>query len=182
MFESLIVLARIVVGSVFLVAGIAKWRLGAHGFAQAIHGYRLLPVDMPVGLARVLPLAEIAIGFALLAGAAMPAAALCAATLLTLFATAMASALARGLEPDCGCSAFVRGQRVSWRLVYRNLALGALLVPVAGESAWAVAGTFAMVLTATALLVVLHLFSRHGARDGTRVLRIMGGHVSGQAG
>lgn len=182
MFGPFVLLARIVVGSIFLVAGIAKWRLGAHSFAQAIHGYRLLPADLPVGVARVLPLGEMAIGVALLFGAAPPIAALCAATLLTLFATAMASALVRGLESDCGCSAFVREQRVSWRLVYRNLALGALMVPVAGDSDSLLAGTFAMVLTASTLLVGLHLFSRLGARGGTRVLRIRGGHFSDQAG
>ena len=47
-------------------------------------------------------------------------------------------------------------------------------VPVARADATAVAGTFAMSLTATALLVPLHLFSRHGARGVTRVLRIGG--------
>ena len=173
MLDLLVWVARIVVGSFLLVAGIAKWRLGAHIFARAIRGYRLLPADLPDGVARVLPYAEMSVGAALLLGAVLPTAAFCAASLLTLFATAMASALARGFEPDCGCTS-IRGQRVSWTLVYRNLGLGALLVPVAGDSASAFAGTFAMVLTATALLVALHLFSRHGARGVTRVLR-MGG-------
>jgi uncharacterized membrane protein YphA (DoxX/SURF4 family) len=182
MFEAAVLIARILVGSTLLVAGIAKWRLGTRSFAQAIHGYRLLPADLPLGVARVLPVGEILVGVALLIGAGLPTAAFCAATLLTLFATAMASALVRGLAPGCGCSAFVREQRVSWRLVYRNLALGALVVPVAGDSASAFAGTFAMVLTAATLLVGLHLFSRLGARGGTRVLRITGGHISDQAG
>jgi uncharacterized membrane protein YphA (DoxX/SURF4 family) len=173
MLEPVVLLARIVVGALLLVAGIAKWRLGAHGFARAIRGYRLLPADLPVGVARVLPLAEMAVGAALLVGAAQPVAAFCAASLLTLFAAAMASSLVRGLELDCGCAS-VHGQRVSWTLVYRNLALGALLVPVASDSASAVAGTFAMVLTGSALLVALHVFSRHGARGVTRVLRIEG--------
>jgi len=175
MFELVVLLARIAVGSFLLVAGIAKWRLGARSFARAIRGYRLLPADLPDGVARVLPFAEMTVGAALLLGAGLPTAAFCAAALLTLFATAMASALARGFEPDCGCAS-VRGQRVSWTLVYRNLGLGALLVPVAGDSAWAVAGTFAMVLTATVLLVAHHVFSRHGARGITRVLR-MGGRT-----
>lgn len=175
MLQVIALLLRIVVGSFFLVAGIAKWRLGANSFARAIQGYRLLPTDLPVAVARVLPLAEMSIGVALLIGIALPLAALFAATLLTLFATAMASALARGLEPQCGCTT-LRGQRVSWSLVCRNLALGALLVPVAGDSVTAVAGMIAMVLTATALLCGLYLFSRHGARADTRVLR-MGGRT-----
>jgi len=182
MFDVVVLLVRIVVGVLLLTAGIAKWRLGAHSFAQAIQGYRLLPVDLPLGVARVLPFVEMAIGLALIVGAAMPWAALCAATLLTLFATAMASVLSRGLNASCGCSAFVQEQRVSWRLVYRNLALGGLLVLVAGDNAAAVAGTSAMVLTAAMLLVALHLFSRHGARRGTRVLRTTGGSFDGQVG
>jgi uncharacterized membrane protein YphA (DoxX/SURF4 family) len=173
MFEPAILLARIVVGTFLLVAGIAKWRRGTRSFARAIRGYRLMPADLPDGVARVLPWAEMAIGAALLVGAVQSTAAFCAAALLTLFATAMASTLARGFAPECGCAS-AGGQRVTWTLVYRNLALGALLVPVAGDSALAVAGTFAMVLTATALLVALHIFSRHGARGVTRVLRIEG--------
>jgi hypothetical protein len=182
MFDVVVLIARIVVGLLLLTAGIAKWRLGAHSFAQAIQGYRLLPVDLPLAVARVLPFAEMAIGLALVVGAATPLAALCAATLLTLFATAMASALTRGLETGCGCSALVREQRVSWRLVYRNLALGSVLVLVAGDNAAAVAGIFAMVLTAALLLVALQLFSRHSARQGTRVLRTTGGSFDGQVG
>lgn len=178
MFDVVVLLLRIVVGSILLTAGVAKWRIGVHSFAQAIHGYRLLPVDLPLGVARVLPFAEMAIGLALLVGVVTPWAALCAATLLTLFATAMASALARGLETGCGCSSLVLEQRVSWRLVYRNLGLGALLVIVAGDSSAAVAGTLAMVLTATLLLVALHLVSHRGARHGTRVHRITGGLFS----
>ena len=174
MFDAVVLLARMVVGVLFLTAGIAKWRLGVHGFARAIQGYRLLPVDLPLGVARVLPFVEIAIGLALLIGAATPWAALCAATLLTLFATAMASARARGLETGCGCSAFARELKLSWKLVYRNLALGALLVPAASDNAAAIAGTFVMVLTATALLVALHMFSSPGARGVTRVLRVGG--------
>jgi uncharacterized membrane protein YphA (DoxX/SURF4 family) len=174
MFDVVVLLARILVGFLLLTAGIAKCRLGAHSFAQAIHGYRLLPMDVPLGVARVLPFAEMAIGIALIAGVATPWAALCAATLLTLFATAMASVLSRGLDTACGCSTFARERRVSWRLVYRNLALGALLVPAASDSAPAVAGTFAMVLTATALLIALHMLLGHGARGVTRVLRVGG--------
>ena len=171
MFEVASLLIRLVVGTFLLVAGFAKWRHGTRSFARAIRGYRLLPADLPDGVARLLPFAEMGIGAALIAGTAQPVAALFAAALLTLFATAMASALVRGFAPDCGCAS-ARGQRVSWRLVYRNLALAALLVPVAGADATAVAGTFAMSLTATALLVGLHLFSRHGARGVTRVLRM----------
>ena len=174
MFDVVVPLARILVGVLLLTAGIAKWRLGVHSFARAIQGYRLLPVDLPLGVARVLPFVEMAVGIALIVGAATPWAALCAATLLTLFATAMASALTRGLETGCGCSAFAPERKVSWRLVYRNLALGALLVPAASDNAPALAGTFVMVLTATTLLVALRMFSGPGARGVTRVLRTGG--------
>src|SRR5258705_3562466 len=161
MLEPIVLLARIVVGSFFLVAGIAKWRLGAHSFAQAIQGSRLLPADLTVVVARALPFVEMAIGASLLVATAPGATALCATALLTLFATAMASALARGLVPGCGCSAFVREQRVSWRLVYRNLGLRALMGPVASGSPLALTGTLAIVLSATTLLFAVHLFSRH---------------------
>ena len=62
MFEPVVLLARVVVGSSLLVTGDARWRLVT-------------------------------------------------ATLLTLFATAMAGALARGLEPDRRGTAFVLEQR-----------------------------------------------------------------------
>ena len=174
MFDVVVLIARVAVGLLLLTAGIAKWRLGVHSFAQAIQGYRLLPVELPHAVARVLPFVETTVGLALIVGAATPWAALGAATLLTLFAAAMASALTRGLATGCGCSAFARERRVSWKLVYRNLALAALLVPVASASAPAVAGTLVMALTATALLGALHMLSRPDARGVTRVLRIGG--------
>lgn len=119
-----------VVGSVLIAAGVAKLRMGAHPFARAILGYRLLPPALVPPVARVLPALEILIGAALVTAVYLHLAALLAAALLATFTCAISVALARGQRNACGCGTpgAPALALVSRRLVIRNLVLMTLLV------------------------------------------------------
>src|SRR3954468_4468820 len=94
--------ARLVLGGVFVVAGALKIPDPAAA-VRAVRAYRLLPQPLvaPAGLG--LPVVEIAVGLALLAGVFVRSAAIAAAVLLVVFLVAVGSAWARGLQIACGC-------------------------------------------------------------------------------
>jgi uncharacterized membrane protein YphA (DoxX/SURF4 family) len=94
--------ARLLLGGVFVVAGALKLPDPAAA-VRAVRAYRLLPESLVAPVAFGLPVVEIAVGLALLAGVFVRTAALASAVLLLVFVGAVASAWARGLQIDCGC-------------------------------------------------------------------------------
>jgi uncharacterized membrane protein YphA (DoxX/SURF4 family) len=94
--------ARLLLGVVLVVAGALKLPDPAAAM-RAVRAYRLLPEALVGPLAFGLPVVEIAVGLALLAGVFVRTAALAAAVLMAVFIVAVASAWARGLQIDCGC-------------------------------------------------------------------------------
>jgi len=116
------------VGMIFTHAGISKLR-HRELMAGIVANYRLLPEPLVVPVARALPVVELTLGLALLAGG-QRVAVLPAALLLLLFAAAMAINVRRGrTHIDCGCGRSQLRQTVSWPLVWRNLVLAALVLP-----------------------------------------------------
>jgi len=95
-------LARLVVGGVWLVAGLLKVSDGAAS-VRAVRAYDLLPEAVVPTVGHALPAFEIVIGLALLAGALTRAAAVASSVLLVAFIVGIASAWARGLQIECGC-------------------------------------------------------------------------------
>jgi uncharacterized membrane protein YphA (DoxX/SURF4 family) len=94
--------ARLVLGGVFLVAGVLK-AVDPQSSAAAVRAYQLLPNSLATVVGWGLPFAEIALGLLLLAGIATRAVAAAAAMLLVVFIAAVVSVAARGLSIDCGC-------------------------------------------------------------------------------
>ena len=94
--------ARVLLGVVLVVAGALKLPDPAAA-ERAVRAYRLLPEGLVGPVASGLPVLEIAVGLALLAGVFVRTAALAAAALLVVFLVGIASAWARGLQIDCGC-------------------------------------------------------------------------------
>ncbi len=94
--------ARLVLGGVFLVAGVLK-AIDPQSSVVAVRAYQLLPTSLATIVGWGLPFAEIALGLLLLAGIATRAVAAAAAILLVVFMAAVVSAAARGLSIDCGC-------------------------------------------------------------------------------
>jgi uncharacterized membrane protein YphA (DoxX/SURF4 family) len=119
--------AAIGVGLVFVAAGIAKLR-NRRVFPGVVANYRLLPEALVGPVAFLLPLAELALGLALIAGfgvAAVPA-----IVLLLVFAVAIAVNIGRGrAHIDCGCGRSELHQPLSRALVVRNTGLALVLVP-----------------------------------------------------
>ena len=94
--------ARLVLGGVFLVAGVLK-AIDPQSSVAAVRAYQLLPTSLATFVGWGLPFAEIALGLLLLAGIATRAVAAAAAVLLVVFIAAVVSVAARGLSIDCGC-------------------------------------------------------------------------------
>jgi uncharacterized membrane protein YphA (DoxX/SURF4 family) len=94
--------ARLVLGGVFVVAGVLK-AVDPQSSVAAVGAYRLLPASLATIVGWGLPFAEIALGLLLLAGIATRAVAAVAGLLLVIFIAGVVSAAARGLSIDCGC-------------------------------------------------------------------------------
>jgi uncharacterized membrane protein YphA (DoxX/SURF4 family) len=95
-------LGRLLLGGVFVVAGILKIPDPAAA-VRAVRAYRLLPEPLVAPVAFGMPVVEIAVGLALLAGVFVRAASIASAVLLIVFIAAVSSAWMRGLQIDCGC-------------------------------------------------------------------------------
>jgi uncharacterized membrane protein YphA (DoxX/SURF4 family) len=94
--------ARLLLGVVLVVAGALKLPDPAAA-ARAVRAYQLLPEALVGPVAFGLPVVEIAVGLALLAGVFVRTAAIASAVLMVVFLAAVGSAWARGLQIDCGC-------------------------------------------------------------------------------
>ena len=108
-------------------------------FARQLADYQLLPDSLVRPVARLVPLLELAIAFALLVPVSRGWAALSAASLLALYAAAIGINLWRGrADIDCGCAGPDQAQPLRPVLLLRNsvlvvLALLASVAPIARD-------------------------------------------------
>lgn len=124
----LAVVARIIVGGIFLYAGVVKLR-DPVAFAGSIAAYRILPYFANYVVAAVLPWLEILCGALLVTGVRFKGATVLLFLLNLIFMGALASALVRGLDIDCGCFRQGGGETSPWVALGRDtLILGALIV------------------------------------------------------
>jgi len=100
--RTLLVLFRIVLGGLFVYAGVAK-ALDPLDFAQNIRNYRLVGQELSFIAAVVLPWLEILAGLALAAGVWTRASSLLISGLLVFFIALTLVTIVRGLDVDCGC-------------------------------------------------------------------------------
>jgi putative oxidoreductase len=120
--------ARLALGGVLISAGLFKigdpW-----AFAEAIAHYRLLPAQGNQVLAAILPWWEISAGLLILAGLWTRPAGLLAGALFAAFGAAVAAALLRGLDIECGCFGTGAAGRVGLKpLLIDILGLGLVLL------------------------------------------------------
>ena len=94
--------ARIALGALFVFSGAAK-AYDPADFATEVQKYNLLPWIPGVILALYLPWLEILCGFLLALKKFDRGALLVIIGLLVIFTVALASAMFRGLDIDCGC-------------------------------------------------------------------------------
>ncbi len=100
--EWLALIARLLVGGVWLWAGAAKLT-DPYGAVLAVRAYQLLPPSVAEALGYTLPTLEVVIGVALIVGLLTRGAAAVSVLLFAAFVVGIASAWARGLQIDCGC-------------------------------------------------------------------------------
>jgi heme O synthase-like polyprenyltransferase len=102
-----------------LLAGLSKLPRRRE-FANAVERYQLLPDRLVPLVARVVPVAELLAGAALLLGLGLQIVAALVALMLAAFTVAVSTALLRGREIDCGCFSGVSPTRITWLTVGRN--------------------------------------------------------------
>jgi len=95
-------LARLVLGGVWIAAGVAKIT-DLEGSVRAVRAYALLPEAIVQILGPGLPPAEILLGALLVLGIGVRVSAVISTVLMAAFVAGIASAWARGLRIDCGC-------------------------------------------------------------------------------
>lgn len=126
--QTLSLVARLVLGGVMLIAGAEKIS-ALPQFAISISNYQLLPLESVNIVALLIVWTEVTVGVLLIAGAAVRGSALVSGALLALFIVAILTAMARGLDINCGCAiseadlaAGNKGEQVGWPKIFVNLA------------------------------------------------------------
>jgi peroxiredoxin len=125
-----LLIARLVLGAVFTVAGVAKLS-DLKGSRQAIIDFGV-PSAIAVPLGLVLPLAELTVAATLLPASTAWWGALGALGLLSVFVVGISINLARGRRPECHCFGQLHSAPAGWKTLARNGALAA----VAGFVLW----------------------------------------------
>ena len=116
---------RVVVGGLFIYAGLVKIIQPAV-FATDVANYRLLPHELVNLVAITLPWIEVLAGLCLVCGVWVRAGALVILVLTALFLAGIVQALARGLDIRCGCFGTAEGRKVGWGLFAQDVAVLAM--------------------------------------------------------
>jgi uncharacterized membrane protein YphA (DoxX/SURF4 family) len=132
----LILAIRLILGVTFIWASIDKIA-NPGGFALSIYNYRMLPHETINLMAIVMPWLELVTGILIIAGIFMRGSAFWIGLMLLVFIIALSSALARGLDIECGCFSVEGGHGVDTGLLIRDILMffGALVVMFFGTSA-----------------------------------------------
>jgi uncharacterized membrane protein YphA (DoxX/SURF4 family) len=96
------VLVRLVVGGVWIAAGLLKLE-DIDDSIRSVRNFQLLPEAMVPTVGRGLPIFEVLVGVFLVVGLAIRIGASLSALLQLAFIIGIASAWARGLQIECGC-------------------------------------------------------------------------------
>ena len=94
--------ARLVIGGVWIVAGVLKLPDPAAS-VRAVRAYDLLPEAVVPTVGHLLPVVEVVVGTALVLGLLTRGGALVSALLFLVFVGGIASVWARGISIECGC-------------------------------------------------------------------------------
>ena len=95
-------LARLVVGGVWIVAGLLKLPDPSES-VRAVRAYQLLPEAIVPAVGYGLPILEVVVGVCLVLGLLTRVSAVVSAVLFVAFIIGISAAWARGLSIDCGC-------------------------------------------------------------------------------
>ena len=119
--EYLIVVIRIILGTVFLWASLDKINDPAQ-FARSISNYHIVPFGLENSISIILPWLEFFIGTGLILGIMVDGATIISSFLLVFFNLMIALAFIRGFNIDCGCG-LKDGQLVGIEKILENFVL-----------------------------------------------------------
>ncbi len=114
-------IGRWLLGLVFIASALGKI-VDPAAFADNVAAYRLLPVQFVNLFAMVMPWLELLVGLSLINRVGFRSGALLAVILDIVFIGAASSAIARGLDIECGCITIARS-KVGWSLIIRDAVL-----------------------------------------------------------
>ena len=117
-----ILLSRLILGSVFIVAAIDKIAF-PDAFAANVIAYKLIPYSLVNLFALIIPWLELFCGIFLVGRVFPRSSSFLVSGLLTIFTIAMITALVRGLKIDCGCFSAEHNSPVSWMRVLEDIGL-----------------------------------------------------------
>ncbi|NOZ03937.1 MAG: DoxX family membrane protein [FCB group bacterium] len=100
--SNLILLFRIIIGGVLIYASITKIADPAV-FARDIGNYHFLPFGLENLMALILPWVELLAGIGLILGVMVDGSALLSMGMMAVFIIAIAQAILRGYDIECGC-------------------------------------------------------------------------------
>lgn len=134
MLKLFILLIRLVLGMIFIYAGITKV-LNPAAFAEDIDNYQMLPYILVNVAAIVLPWIEIIAGLLIVFGRYLTVSSFIIIFLNVIFIFAIASAMARGLDINCGCfSVADHGSKVGWQRLVEDFVFLGMAVTVFWDS------------------------------------------------
>jgi uncharacterized membrane protein YphA (DoxX/SURF4 family) len=119
--KSILLVFRLVVGGVFIWAGLLKI-LDPLEFAQNIANYRVFSRDLSLLAAIVLPWLEVLCGVLVIFGIFRSASSLLLSGLLAAFLVLITVTIFRGLDVDCGCFGS-SGRHVDYSLLLADIVL-----------------------------------------------------------
>lgn len=124
---------RWILGGIFLYAGLCKIDQMLP-LLQVVYGYEIISPPYGRIAAQLLPVAEVILGAALVAGVGIGGASLCGAMLVSCFVLAQASVIVRAISVSCGCCG--DDVPVGYATLARTFMLAALAWLVFGIWVW----------------------------------------------
>jgi uncharacterized membrane protein YphA (DoxX/SURF4 family) len=118
--------ARIVLGAVFVYAAYVKLRDPWQLFAMSINSYEVLPLAMAETAAHVIPWVELALGLMVIFGIWLRISGTILSLVLLTFFTLMVRAYAKGMQINCGC--FGPGEAISCKTLLRDGSMAAAAI------------------------------------------------------
>jgi len=119
--EYLVVIIRIILGTIFLWASFDKI-IDPAQFARSISNYHIVPLGLENSVAIILPWIEFFIGSGLILGIMVDGATMITSFLLVIFNIMISQAIMRGFNIDCGCG-LRDGQLVGVEKILENFVL-----------------------------------------------------------
>src|ERR671911_1220121 len=116
--DAALLIARLVLGAVFTLAGVAKLS-DLKGSRQAIIEFGV-PSAIAAPLGLLLPLAELVVAATLLPASTAWWGAMGALSLLSVFVVGISINLAHGRKPDCHCFGQLHSAPAGWKTLARN--------------------------------------------------------------